>query len=75
MYQFFVLATFTDHIRADAICGALEEMQIPVMLEHVQLNDHRKHASAIRLMVPSDFIQRATAIIDSFDMPIAANMH
>ncbi len=75
MYQFFVLASFTDHIRADAVCGALEEMKIPVMMEHVEINEDRKHASMIRVMVPSEFIQRAAAIINNFDMPMAANMH
>ncbi|MDZ4785102.1 MAG: hypothetical protein SGJ02_03385 [bacterium] len=75
MYQFFVLATFTDHVRADTICGALEQMQIPVMMEHVRISEDKKHASMIRVMVPSEFIQRASAILNGFDAPMVANLH
>lgn len=75
MYQFLVLATYTDHIRADAVCGALEEMKIPVMMEHVEIGRDNRPASMIRLMVPSEFVQRASAILYALDAPRVANLH
>jgi len=75
MYQFLVLASFTDHARADAVCGVLEEMKIPVMLEHIEINRDQSNASVIRVMVPSQFVQRASAIIHTFEAPRVANLH
>lgn len=75
MNQFLVLSTFTDHIRADAICGILEEMKIPVILEHVELNRNHRPVSMIRLLVPSHCVQRANAVLYAYETPRVANLH
>ncbi|MCB9030590.1 MAG: hypothetical protein H6619_06020 [Deltaproteobacteria bacterium] len=68
MYQFLVVASFTDHIHADAVCGVLEEMNIPVIMEHIDISDEEESATMIRLMVPSNFVHQATRILHSTDM-------
>ncbi len=75
MNQFLVLSTFTDHVRADAICGILEDMKIPVILEHVELNKNKRPVSMIRLLVPSHCVQRANAVLYSYEAPRVANLH
>ena len=63
MDQFIVVASFTDHSHADAICGALEAMKIPVIMEHVEISEHRDYATVVRIMVPAEFVQRATNLM------------
>jgi len=75
MNQFMVLSSFTDHVRADAICSVLEEMKIPVILEHIELSRGNRPASMIRLLVPSHCVQRANAVLYSYEAPRVANYH
>lgn len=64
MEQFLVLATLTDNTEIDGMCDALERGDIPVMLEHVEIEDSGGEiASGVRVLVPSTFAQRAMCML------------
>ncbi|RMD84723.1 MAG: hypothetical protein D6808_06510 [Candidatus Dadabacteria bacterium] len=65
MYRFVVLASYTDHITVDRMCERLERNGIPVMLDHVEISKSPHVASVIRLMVPTQYVQRASALLRS----------
>ena len=68
MDRFVVLITTTDQPLAERYCAALEEADIPVMLEHVEIHDGTLRASGYRLMVPAQFSTAAHRIADRATM-------
>jgi|GEM_PF-1845978 len=64
MDRFVVLVTTTDQPLAERCCAALEEADIPVMLEHVEIHDGTLRASGYRLMVPAQLSTAAHRIAD-----------
>lgn len=65
MDRFVVLATLSDSIAADLLCGALEGAGIPVLLEHVEIQDGKLNASGVRILAPSDRAQQAIVLIEN----------
>ncbi len=65
MDQFVVLATVSDTMVADLICGALEGAGIPVLLEHVEIYDGKLNASGVRILAPSTKAQKAIMLLES----------
>lgn len=63
MDKFLVLDTFTDQGMAEVACTALEEASIPVMLEHVTINDELGAVYGFRIMAPANFSQAATILL------------
>ena len=64
MDRFLVLITTTDQRHAEQVCAALEDANIPVMLEHVEIHDGTLRASGYRLLVPSQYSQTARRLAD-----------
>lgn len=64
MEQFLVLTTITEGALANTICAALEDANIPVMLEHIALRDEGTGTAGFRIMVPSHFRESAMRIVD-----------
>jgi hypothetical protein len=69
MERFLEVTVLTDRTTANRCCEALEDALIPLMLEHVAANENRRGTNGYRLLVPSQFTQRARRIAD-----IAAGM-
>ena len=62
MERFVVIQTVTDCALAERLCAALEESEIPVMLEHVELSDEGIRVTGYRVLAPSNLSQRATVL-------------
>ncbi|MDC0358343.1 hypothetical protein OAO01_05955 [Oligoflexia bacterium] len=74
MDKFLVLNTITDQALADATCEALEEAEIPVMLEHVTIQNDDSSASGYRILVPSEFTQTAMSLIERVSLAFSAKL-
>jgi hypothetical protein len=62
MERFVVIQTVTECQLAQKLCAALEESEIPVMLEHVELNEEGLRATGYRVLVPFSLSQRANVV-------------
>lgn len=68
--KFLVLTTHTDLRKANELCSKLESSGIPVLLEHVELTSDELHSQAIRVLVPTSYVQRATSFTDTHIQPL-----
>lgn len=65
MDQFLVLTTLTDRIEIDSTADMLETAGIPIMLEHVEVEQQGTAAPGVRVLVPSQWAQRAFSMLAS----------
>lgn len=73
MERFLVLTTTTERHQASRACAALEDAGIPVMLEHVEINNDGGSASGFRLLVPAQFTQTAMRLVSAAGSPVYVN--
>jgi hypothetical protein len=64
MDRFLEVTVLTDKSVANRCCEALEDALIPLMLQHVQIEEQRATRNGYRLLVPSQFTQRARRITE-----------
>ena len=65
MEQFLILTTTDNRTLADAICQALEDAEIPLLLEHVEIRrDDDGPSAGFRILTPLHFRETAMRIVD-----------
>jgi len=65
MDQFLIIATLTHHMIANRTCEALEDAGIPVMLEHVEIEEDGNSTTGYRVLVPSQYSSAATRLVNT----------
>jgi hypothetical protein len=64
--KFVCIKVITSQKVADKACTALEEAGIPVMLQHLELQEGDLKALGFRVFTPSRCVQNASKIVDRF---------
>jgi hypothetical protein len=65
MDQFLIIATLNHHMIANRTCAALEDAGIPVMLEHVEIEEDGISSTGYRVLVPSQHSSAATRLVNT----------
>jgi len=61
--RFLIIKTTTDQEFAQRACQALEGAEIPVLLQHVTIDELEVPVSAFRILVPSTKTQNALKVL------------
>lgn len=61
---YLVLLTTADQDLANRICSVLEEVSIPVIIEHVDVMDENYIVAGYKLLAPPRFRETATRLVD-----------
>ena len=62
--SFIVLTTVSDQQLANKLCAALEQADVPLLVEHVELIDQGRSRVGYRLLSPSSVRETAMSIVD-----------
>ena len=63
MEQYVALKTFTDQNTVNTVCIALENSDVPVMIEHIECAKSAPYDVLFRLLVPVQFSQSARGVL------------
>lgn len=63
--KYIVLGSTTEIVLANRTCAALENANIPVMIEHAEAAPGSKKKVAFRILVPLHYAQAARRISDN----------
>ena len=64
--KFVCIKVLTSQKLADRACTALEEAGIPVMLQHLEVEEGELRALGFRVFTPTRCVQSASRIVERF---------
>ena len=73
MDKYVVLTTYGDHMVTNHLCNALESAGVPVLVEHLLIDEGTMQGSGFRILIPSHLIQTGYSILSTMPRRAIAN--
>jgi len=73
MDKYVVLTTYGDHMITNQLCNALETAGVPVLVEHLLIEEGKLQGTGFRVLIPSHLIQTGYGILSTMPRRAVAN--
>ena len=62
--RYVSITVFSDPVAADQACSVLEEAGMPVLIQHLEVQDGNIRASGYRVLAPANCVQTAMRLLN-----------